>query len=100
VTADGPRPRARPEVPYEVLLAQEALLLNVSEEILRMLDRNGRSRTSLARDLGMSERALAEILAGRNITLRTLATIASALGARVDLVMVDLSRLPRPVPHG
>lgn len=65
---------------------QERLILATTEEILRVMEENGITRAQLARDLGKSKAAVGEFLDGEtNLTLRTLADIAWALGGRLAI---------------
>lgn len=62
------------------LLAQEALILEVSEAIWAALEKLKMSKADLARALGSSKANVTQLLDGRrNMTLRTLADIAYKL---------------------
>jgi len=66
------------------LLAQEKYILDVSEKIWESLERQNISKADLATRLGKSKSHVTQLLNGsRNMTLRTLADIAYALGADV-----------------
>jgi len=67
----------------------EYLKLVFSEEIGRMMDERGVSQAELARRLGTSRAYVAKVLRSTaNLTLATMAKLALALGARVDLSLV------------
>ncbi len=60
-----------------------------SEEIGRMMDERGVSQAELARRLGTSRAYVAKVLRSTaNLTLATMAKLALALDARVDLSLV------------
>lgn len=63
--------------------AREALVYNVTEDILVMLEDLNISKKELARRLGKSPSFVTQVLSGaRNMTLGTLSDICQALGAR------------------
>ena len=67
-------------------LEGERLVLEATELILAEMERQGFSRTDLARSLGKTKGHVSQILSGeRNMTLRTLAEIALALSFRMQL---------------
>lgn len=71
---------------YEKCVAQEELILEASELICELLDREGVSRQELAQRLERSKGFVSQVLnTDRNMTLRTLADFADALGYRVEL---------------
>lgn len=71
-------------------LRQEELLIDAQEEIAWAMGRASVSRADLAKMLGKSRSFVTQILSsGRNLTLRTLADIATALGSRVTLRIVS-----------
>jgi len=66
------------------LLRQEELLVDAQEEIAIAMSREHVSKAELAKRLGRSRPFVTQILnSGRNLTLRTWADIATALGHRV-----------------
>jgi transcriptional regulator with XRE-family HTH domain len=72
------------------LLRQEELILEVTEAVTAALDRAEVTRTELARRLGKSKGFVSQILAGgRNLTLRTIADVADALGECVQVRLCD-----------
>ena len=69
------------------LLQEEELILDVTEALSEMLEREDVSRVALAQKLGKTKGFVSQILAGgRNLTLRTIADIADALGYRIRIV--------------
>jgi hypothetical protein len=68
--------------------AEQALMFEVSEAIGRLMVRTGTSKTQLSRLLGRPESAVKQILDGTNITIRTLARVAFAMGYNVELKLV------------
>jgi plasmid maintenance system antidote protein VapI len=75
------------DVEHRRLFAQERLIADAAEEIYVAMERGGgTTRAALADRLGKSKAFVTQILSGsRNLTLRTLADIAEALGQRVEL---------------
>ncbi len=68
---------------YERLLRQERLILDVTELLTEALGNSGVTRAELARRLGRTPGFVSQVLGGgRNLTLRTIADIAEALGLR------------------
>lgn len=69
------------------LLEQEMLLLAATELICELLEKKRLSRAELAKRIGKSKAFVSQILSGRrNMTLRTLAEVAWALDARIELL--------------
>jgi len=66
-------------------VAQEELILSVAEEFYVMMDELGLTRTSCARQLRVPESHVKRILEGRNMTLRTLASVLFTLGYRAEV---------------
>lgn len=72
------------------LLRQEELIVDAQEEIALAMQALGVNRSALAAGLGKSRAFVTQILSsGRNLTLRTWADIATALGYRVVPRMVE-----------
>ena len=68
------------------LLAQEELILEVTETLCALLEKEQVSRAELARRLGKSKGFVSQLLnGGRNLTLRTLADVLSVLGYKLKL---------------
>jgi transcriptional regulator with XRE-family HTH domain len=83
------------EIERQRLLEEETLIAEATELISQMLDAQGVRRQELASRLGKSKGHVTQLLSGeRNMTLRTLAAAAFALGARVELRHADV-RAPR-----
>ena len=75
---------ANPE--FRKSLAVESLVLEAGELIARLMESRGVNRAELARRLGKSRAWVTQLLNGRaNLTLKTLAEVAWALGAEVQL---------------
>ena len=71
---------------FRKLLAQEELILEVTEIICDLLENEKISRKELADRLGKSKGFISQLLnGGRNLTLRTVADILHALGYKVTL---------------
>lgn len=68
----------------DLLLAEETLVVDVLEDLLEALDAKGMSQAELARRLGVSRSAVNRILRGDNLTVRTVARFAHAMGTRVS----------------
>ena len=66
------------------LLRQEDLILDVTELLSAAMEEKQISKSELAARLGKSKGFVTQVLSGnRNLTLRTIADIADALGFRV-----------------
>jgi transcriptional regulator with XRE-family HTH domain len=71
---------------FRKLLAQEELILEVTETICELLQNEKVSRKGLADRLGKSKGFISQLLNGdRNLTLRTVADILHVLGYKVSL---------------
>ncbi|MFL6196295.1 MAG: helix-turn-helix domain-containing protein [Thermoanaerobaculia bacterium] len=67
-------------------ILQEELILEVTEAMARALRSNGLTQAELAERMGKSKGFVSQVLGGgRNLTLRTLADIAGALGCKVQV---------------
>jgi Helix-turn-helix len=74
---------------FERLVAQESLILEVTEEICRILEETKTTRQELAKRLGKSKGFITQVLSGeRNMTLRTAADLATALDYRLQVKAV------------
>ncbi len=74
----------------------ERLVLEINEEICRVMDEQDMSRSELARRLGVSRQFITRLLNGNpNLTLLTLVKIATALGARINVKFVSQSPAAR-----
>lgn len=83
------------------LCAQEDLIMNVTEDLLVLMEKRGVSKAELARKLSKSRSYVTQLLDGaRNMTLRSLADICLALDAEPALHISDANtdkRLNGPV---
>ncbi len=78
---------------YEALLEedprgvrQEELILEATEALARALRSSGLTQSELAARLGKTKGFVSQILGGgKNLTLRTLADVAGALGCKVQI---------------
>ena len=71
---------------FRKLLAQEELILEVTETICDVMENETISRKDLADRLGKSKGFVSQLLTGgRNLTLRTVADILHVLGYNVSL---------------
>jgi transcriptional regulator with XRE-family HTH domain len=71
---------------FRKLLAEEELILEVTETICDLLEEEKISRKELAERLGKSKGFISQLLnGGRNLTLRTVADILHVLGYKVTL---------------
>ena len=69
------------------LLTQEELILEVTETLCELVEKEGISRKELADRLGKSKGFVSQLLnGGRNLTLRTVADILHVLGYKVSLL--------------
>lgn len=68
------------------LMAQEDLIMEVTETLCELLEKEKISRKELAERLGKSKGFVSQLLnGGRNLTLRTVADILHVLGYKVAL---------------
>jgi transcriptional regulator with XRE-family HTH domain len=73
---------------FDRLVRQEELILDVTEALTQALETAGVTRAELARRLGRSPGFVSQVFGGRrNLTLRTIADIASALSLRPALTL-------------
>jgi len=74
-------------------LRQEELIVEVTEALARALRTSGLTQTELAARLDRSKGFVSQILGGgNNLTLRTLADVAGALGCRVQVGLLPESK--------
>lgn len=77
-------------VDHQRAFAEEALILDVTENIWALMDERNVTKAELADRLGRSKAFVTQVLNGsRNMTLRTLADIAFALDAEPRFSLVD-----------
>ncbi len=68
------------------LLAQEYLIASIAQRVWEVMERKGISRAQLAEALGKSRPFISQVLSGsKNLTLRTVADLADALGCEVEV---------------
>jgi transcriptional regulator with XRE-family HTH domain len=68
------------------LFEQERLILDATENVFALMESNEVSKAELARRLGRTRAYITQILSGaRNMTLRTLADVLFACGARARI---------------
>jgi transcriptional regulator with XRE-family HTH domain len=73
----------------------ERLLIGVNEEIVAQLESDGITRTELARRLDVDKSHVTRLLNGMpNVTLKTLVSVASALGCRMSVPRFTKLALP------
>ena len=73
--------------------AQEELILDTAEQIWDLMEAKGIRKARLAETLGRSAAYVTQLLNGsRNMTLRSLADVASALGGTVHIRIVDSAK--------
>ena len=88
----------RPSTDYEIfeqssdhnrrLLREEELILEVTEAVSVVMEKEGISKAQLAKRLGKTKGFISQLLSGgRNLTLRTLAGLVDALGYRVTITV-------------
>ena len=71
---------------FRRLFAQEDLILEVTEKLCELLEKEKISRKELADRLGKSKGFVSQLLnGGRNLTLRTVADILHVLGYKLSL---------------
>ncbi len=72
---------------FAQLMAQEDLIMEVTETLCELLEKEGVSRKELAERLGKTKGFVSQLLGGgRNLTLRTVADILHVLGYKVALI--------------
>ena len=71
---------------FAKLMAQEDLIMEVTETLCELLEKEKISRKELADRMGKSKGFISQLLnGGRNLTLRTVADILHVLGYKVSL---------------
>jgi len=74
----------------ERLLSEERLILEISEVLCEAIEKRGRLRGELAKDLSISPSEISQRLSGRrNLSLRTLADMLHALDYGLEVRLVD-----------
>jgi DNA-binding phage protein len=73
---------------------QERLIVDVAEAVQGLMNETGVKRAELARRMGTSRMSLHQMLSGQqNLTLRTMALMAHALGYRVSVKFEPYSEM-------
>ncbi|MGD1027958.1 helix-turn-helix domain-containing protein [Candidatus Binatus soli] len=68
------------------LLRQEELILEVTEALSAAIQESGLTRSEVAKRLGKTKGFISQLLAGgRNLTLRTVADVADAVGVSLTI---------------
>lgn len=72
---------------FRETVEEELAAINVAQDLAALREKRGLSQAQLARQLGVSQSAIAQLEGGRslNVELRTLVRTALALGARVTV---------------
>ena len=84
---------AEPTPDMNLLVAEEELILEATEAVVRLLERDQLSRQELATRLEKSKGFVSQLLSGhRNMTLRTLADMGHVLGYRFRVVAQPVTR--------
>lgn len=79
---------------------QERLIVDVAEAVQGLLNETGVKRADLARRMGTSRMSLHQMLSGQqNLTLRTMALMAHALGHRVTVKFEPYSEMETRPGH-
>jgi transcriptional regulator with XRE-family HTH domain len=74
-------------------LRQEELIVEVTEALARALRISGLTKSELAARLGRTKGFVSQVMGGgRNLTLRTLADMAAAIGCRVSVNLIQKSK--------
>lgn len=82
-------------------LARQRLIVAVAEEIWGVMERQRVNNSDLANKLGTGKSYVSQLLTGaRNMTLRTVADIAAALGQNVSISLVDEDASQGWISHG
>ena len=82
------------------LMAQEDLIMDVTEAFCEILEERNISRSRLARMMGKTKSYISQILNGsRNLTLRTIADMAFCLGYKVEINIKKRSAQNRQERH-
>lgn len=74
---------------YKQMVAEETLIFDATEEIARVMNERGLTQRQLADLLGKSESRVSRLLGGReNVTLRSIANVATVLGFKFEIKLV------------
>ncbi len=87
----------RSSVQNKRFLRQEELILKMTVALCEAMDREGITKTELASRLGKTKGFVSQVLAGgRNLTLRTIADVADALGCKIHVQAVKEASMKEP----
>lgn len=71
---------------FERLMAQEDLIMDVTESFWALLEKDQVSKSALAKTMGKTKGYISQLLrGGRNLTLRSMADLAFSLGYRAHV---------------
>lgn len=77
---------------FDRLVRQEEFILEVTEALARAMKDSGCSQSELAKRLGVTRGLVSQIMAGgKNLTLRTVADVATAIGVKPRLDLCSVS---------
>ena len=93
--------RNRDDADFNRKVAQEKLILDVTESIFEVLEAQGKSKADLAKAMGRSNAYITQLLNGsRNMTLRTLSDIGFALNVQPRIeIGTGSQRRPEPTRY-
>lgn len=78
------------------LLVQEQTIVELTIEVCRLMERQGVSKSELARRMGRTKGQISQMLSGgRNLTIRSLSDLLLALGRRLEPKTRDANEPPR-----
>lgn len=81
---------------YEQRLEEERLIVAATEHVCELMDDQSINRSELASRINRTKGYVTQLLSGeRNLTLRTLAELAFALGSRVSVDLQPLAGRPK-----
>lgn len=73
---------------------RQSLLFQVRDEVEKAMTKQGVTQAQLAKEMGVSEGRVSQILAGdQNLTVKTLAALSASLGLHFQLTLVTASPL-------
>jgi predicted XRE-type DNA-binding protein len=72
---------------FQAQVEEELAAINVAQDLVALRESRGLSQAQLADRLGITQSAIAQLESAqpKNVELRTLVRVATALGARVDV---------------
>ena len=74
---------------FQAQVEEELAAINVAQDLVALRESRGLSQTQLADRLGITQSAIAQLESAqpRNVELRTLVRVATALGGHVDVAI-------------